>query len=234
MGGVALALGGWSLARRCLCATCSSERAIPHLLPLTLTRWRFDETIRAREEDPVAVRCPLARDARARASGGAMRRPDGVPARSRSHRPLEAVPAAEGEDTGLHRSRGRSLPHAHDPHARDDGDLPRRGACAAAERGSDRGDRARARHGPHTVRARRGGCARRRRAGAIQSALSSQRAVAADRALAQPHTRGLRRDPHAHGRARARVTRGKDRAARRPGRVHQPRHRRRRAVRASR
>ena len=52
-------------------------------------------------------------------------------------------------------------------------------------------------------------------------------------ALAQPHTRGLRRDPHTHGGARARDARGEDRAARRPRRVHQPRHRRRRAVRAA-
>ena len=212
---------------------CSSEQR-SRISCLYADPMGFDETIRAREEGPLAVRGALARDARARASGGAMRRPDGVPARPRSHRPLEAVPAAEGEDAGLHRPRGRSLPHAHDPHARDDGDLARRGAGAAAQRGSDRGDRARARHGAHAVRARRGGCARRRRAGAIRSALPSQRAVAADRALAQPHARGLRRDPHAHGRARARVARGEDRAARRPRRVHQPRHRRRRAVRASR
>ena len=39
--------------------------------------------------------------------------------------------------------------------------------------------------------------------------------------------RGVRRHPHAHGRAGAGHARGEDRPARRPGRVHQPRHRRR-------
>ena len=78
------------------------------------------------------------------------------------------------------------------------------------------------------------GRARRRASGAVRPAVPPQRAVAADRALAQPHARGLRRDPHAHRRARAGVARGEDRAARRPRRVHQPRHRRRRAVRAAR
>ena len=48
-----------------------------------------------------------------------------------------------------------------------------------------------------------------------------------DRAVAEPDLRGLRRDPHAHGRAGAGDARGQDRAARRPRRVHQPRHRRR-------
>ena len=90
-----------------------------------------------------------------------MRRPHAVPARPRPDRPLEAVPAAEGEDAGLHRPGRRPLPDAHDPHARDDGDLARRRAGAAAQRGSDGGDRARARHGPHAVRSRRRGRARR-------------------------------------------------------------------------
>ena len=37
--------------------------------------------------------------------------------------------------------------------------------------------------------------------GAIRSTIPPQRAVAPHRALAQPHPRGLRRHPHAHGRA---------------------------------
>ena len=69
---------------------------------------------------------------------------------------------------------------------------------------------------------------------AVRPSLPPQRAVAPDRTLAQPHARGLRRDPHAHRRARAGDARGEDRAARRPRRVHQPRHRRRGAVRAAR
>ena len=164
-----------------------------------------------------------------------MRRAHGVPARPRPHRPLEAVPAAEGEDTGLHRPRGRSLPHAHDPHARDDGDLARRRAGAAAERGSDRGDRARARHGPHTVRARR---ARMRSTTPCRSDSSrrfrhNEQSLRIARSLNLTHevcdgilTHTGEREPE--------IARGKDRAARRPGRVHQPRHRRRRAVRAAR
>ena len=92
---------------------------------------------------------------------GAVRRADAVPARPRPARPLEAVPPAEGQDAGLHRPGGRPLPHADDPHARDDRDLTRRRPRPAAERGSRRGDRPRARHGPHAVRTRRRGRARR-------------------------------------------------------------------------
>ena len=90
-----------------------------------------------------------------------MRRADGVPARPGPHRPLEAFPTVEGEDAGLHRSGGRSLPHAHDSHARDDCDLACRRPGAPPQRGSDGGDRARARHGAYAVRACRRGRARR-------------------------------------------------------------------------
>ena len=111
------------------------------------SRRRFEERIRELEEhalSPLAVRSYETRG-RERARG-AVRRADAVPARSRPDRPLEAVPAAEGQDAGLHRPGGRPLPHADDPHARDDRDLARRRARAAAERGSRRGDRARSRH----------------------------------------------------------------------------------------
>ena len=77
---------------------------------------------------------------------------------------------------------GRPLPDAHDPRPRDHRDLARRGAGAPAQRGSRRGDRARARHGPHPVRARRRGRARRGLAGAIRRRFPAQRAVASDRA----------------------------------------------------
>ena len=163
-----------------------------------------------------------------------MRRPDAVPARPRPHRPLEAVPAAEGEDAGLHRPEGdhyrTRMTHTLETTAIS------RVVARALRLNEDLTEAIGLGHdtGPHAVRARRRGCARRRAPGAIRAALPPQRAVAPDRALAQPHARGLRRDPHPHGRARARDTRGEDRAARRPGRVHQPRHRRRRAVRAAR
>ena len=117
----------------------------------------------AQLEETRCRRSPSARTRRAAAldARGGVRRAHAVPARPRPHRPLEAVPAAEGQDAGLHRPGRRPLPDAHDPHARDDGDRPRRRPRAAAERGPRRGDRARPRHRPHAVRPRRRGGARR-------------------------------------------------------------------------
>ena len=59
------------------------------------------------------------------------------------------------------------------------GDLARRRAGAAAERGPRRGDRARPRHRPHAVRPRGRGRARRGAARALRPRLPPQRAVAA-------------------------------------------------------
>ncbi len=123
-----------------------------------------------------------------------------VPARPRPHPALEAVPAAEGEDAGLHRPGRRPLPHAHDAHARDHGHRARRRPRAAAERGPDRGDRARPRHGPPAVRARRRGRARCRPPRPRPRRLPPQRAVGAHRAAPEPHARGGRRDRYPHGR----------------------------------
>ena len=189
---------------------------------------------RARGAGALAARGALLRDARPAPRGGRERDPDAVPARPRPDRPLEAVPPPEGEDAGLHRPRGRPLPHADHAHAGDDRDRPRRRAGAAAERGSDRGDRARARHGPPAVRPRRRGAARPLPARAVRHRLPPQRAVAPDRGGAEPDRRGARRDPHAHRAAGAADARGQDRAARRPRRLHQPRHRRRDPLRAAR
>ena len=177
---------------------------------------------------------PVVRDARARARRGAVCGAHAVSARPGPDRALEAVPPAEGEDTGLHRPSGRSLPHADDAYAGDDGDLARRRPRARAERGSDRGDRAGARSGSHAVRPRGRGRARCGVEVAVRAALPAQRTVAPDRAKAQPDPRGLRRDPDAHGAGRAGDARGAHRAARRPRRVHQPRHRRRPPLRAAR
>ena len=127
-----------------------------------------------------------------------MRRADAVPTGPGSTRPLQAVPAFEGQDTGLHRSERRPRSDTHDPHARDDGDLARRRARAWAQRGSDGGGRPRARHRAHTVRPRGRGCARRRAAGTVRPPLPSQRAVVPDRELAEPDVRGMRRHPHPH------------------------------------
>jgi dGTPase len=59
-------------------------------------------------------------------------RPHAVPARPRPDRAFQAVPPAERQDPGLHRPRGRPLPDAHDPHARDDRDRARRLARTVA------------------------------------------------------------------------------------------------------
>ena len=75
--------------------------------------------------------------------------------------------------------------------------------------------------------------ARRAAARALRRAFPSQRAVVPDRAAAQPHARGLRRDPDAYGRAGARDPGGADRPDRRPHRVRQPRHRRRAPLRVA-
>ena len=158
---------------------------------------------------------------------------DAVPAGSRPDRPLEALSPAEGQDPGLHRSRGRPLQDAHDPCARDDRDLARRGAGPPAERRPRRGDRARTRHGPHPVRACGRAGARRGVAGAIRQRLPAQRAIPSDRTPPQPHPRGLRRHSHAHRAAGAGDAGGQDRPYRRPHRVRQPRHRRRCALRAA-
>ena len=84
-----------------------------------------------------------------------------VPARPRPDRPLQDLPAAEAQDAGLHRPRGRPLPHAAHAHARGLRDLAHRRAGAAAQRGPHRGDRARARPRPPALRPRRRGGARR-------------------------------------------------------------------------
>ena len=95
------------------------------------------------------------------------------------------------------------------------------------------GDRARPRPRPPAVRPHRRGRAGPLRARALRPRLPPQRALAAGRRrarAAQPHRAGARRDPAPLQRGgRARDARGQDRAPRRPHRLHQPRHRRRRA-----
>ena len=114
------------------------------------------------------------------------------------------------------------------------GHLPHGRPGAAAERGPDRGDRARPRPRPRALRPHRRGGARRGALGALRPPLPPQRAVAprrrasrARRARAQPHRRDPRRDPQPHGAERAGDPRGQDRPPGRPRRLHQPRHRRR-------
>ena len=128
---------------------------------------------RARGGVAVTARRALLRARRPAARGGGVHGAHSLPARPRPHPALEAVQAAEGQDAGLHRPGRRPLPHAHDPHARDDRNRPRRRPRAAAERGSRRGDRARARHRAPAVRPRGGGGARRGTARAVRARASA-------------------------------------------------------------
>ena len=126
-----------------------------------------------------------------------------VPARPRPDRALEGVPAAQAQDAGLRRPRGRPLPHAADPHARGHPDLAHGRAGAAAQRGPHRGDRARPRRRPSAVRAhRRGGAGRAARASASAAAsvtTSTRCGSSTCSRTAEPHRAGARRDPAPHG-----------------------------------
>ena len=129
---------------------------------------------------------------------------------------------------------GRPLPDPAHAHARDLLHRPDGGAGARAERGPDRGDRSRARPRPPAVRAHRRGGARPGAARAWGGGVQAQRALAAGRRRArarrrraQPDRAGARRDPQPHRAEQAGDARGPDRAVGRPGRLHQPRHRRR-------
>ena len=100
----------------------------------------------ARAPDPGAAGGEERRLARAgcgRRAGGSD--PARVSARPRSRHPLQGVPAPEAQDPGVLRADRRSLPHAADAHARGVADRPEHRQGAAAERGADRGDRARPR-----------------------------------------------------------------------------------------
>ena len=156
--GLGLAFAVLFVGRPCRTAPAAvgePERLYPDAVGIADRReTTFEARIRALEESlsPFAVRSFETRGRPVPETG--VGRPDAVPARSRPDRPLQAVPPAEGEDPGLHRSGGRPLPNANDTHARDDCDLAGCRTGAAAERGSDGGDRPRSRHRPHTVRAR--------------------------------------------------------------------------------
>ena len=165
-----------------------------------------------------------------RAAGPA---PDLLPARPRPHRALQGVPAAEAQDAGVPRARGRPLPRPPHPHARGRADRPDRRPGAPPERGPHRGDRARPRPRPHAVRApRRAGAHARSSAGRSATTSRACGSSTTSRTTAQ----GLNltwevRDGivnHTVVDARARDARGAGRAVRRPHRLRQPRRRRRR------
>ena len=160
-----------------------------------------------------------------------------VPARPRPHRALQGVPPPQAQDAGLRRARGRPLPHAAHAHARGGRDLAHGRPRAAAQRGPDRGHRPRPRPRPPAVRPRRRVGARRARCASASSRgfrhnEHSLRVVD----VLERDGRGLNlthevRDGILNhtGPIAPRVARGAHRQARRPRRVHQPRHRRRAA-----
>ena len=129
----------------------------------------FRDRIQRFEEDRLSAARHAFLPGAARAPGGGLRPPHAVPARPRPDRALQGVPPAQAQDAGVHLARGRPLPHPPDPHARGLRDRPQRGPGAGAQRGPDRGDRARPRPRPPAVRARRRGGARRLRARALRA-----------------------------------------------------------------
>ena len=102
-----------------------------------------------------------------RGGGARLRSPHPLPARPRPDRALEGVPPAQAQDPGLHRARGRPLPHPAHPHARGLRHRAQRRPRARAERGPHRGDRPGPRPRPPAVRPHRRGGARRVRARAL-------------------------------------------------------------------
>ena len=200
----------------------------------------FERRMRAREEaelSPLAVRSyPGAAGARR----SRLRPAHPVSARPRPDRPLQGVPAAQAQDAGVRGPERRPLPHPADPHARGHPGLAHGRPCAGAQRGSGRGDRPRPRPRSPAVRPRRRGGAGPLPARALRGALPAPRALAARgrhararRPGPEPDRTGARRDRQPlRPRAAAGDAGGQDRAAGRPGRLHQPRHRRRRARRA--
>ena len=136
----------------------------------SLTMITIREQLEQREREILAPQAAKSADSRGRLRPEAEDRdPAGVPARSRSHHPLQGVPPAEAQDAGVLRADRRSLPHAPHAHARGLADRAQHRQGAAAERGADRGDRARPRPRPHAVRPRRRAGAQRARARRLQS-----------------------------------------------------------------
>ena len=181
---------------------------------------------------PLGARDALVSGAQARAGAGQPGE-DAVPAGPGPDRALEGVPAPQAQDAGVRGAGGGPLPDAAHAHARGLLHLEDGRAGARAERGPDRGGRAGSRPRASAVRAHRRGGAGRGAAGA-RHAVPAQRALAAGgggagagRPGAQPDRAGAGRDPQSHRAGEAGDAGGAGGADRGPGRVHQPRHRRR-------
>ena len=100
--------------------------------PSTMTNIR--EQLEEREREILAPQAAKSGDIRGRLRAGGRRcDPSGLPARSRSHHPLQGVPPPQAQDAGVLRADRRSLPHAADAHARGVADRAqhRQGAAAS-------------------------------------------------------------------------------------------------------
>ena len=122
-----------------------------------------------------------------------------VPARPRSHRPLQGVSPAQAQDAGVLRADRRSLPHAADTHARGRADISNDREGAAAARGAHRSDRSWARSRAHAVRA----CGRARARRAHSRRIQSLSAEPAHRRRARARSPGVEPDVGSARRHRA-------------------------------
>ena len=94
----------------------------PHAHPGPVASCLRRAPARVRGRVALAARRALVAGA-ARAARGRLRAAHAAAARPRPDRALQGLPAPQAQDAGLRRARGRSLPHAADPHARGDPDL---------------------------------------------------------------------------------------------------------------
>ena len=131
----------------------TTPRRLPRRCESTSRRARHER--RGRQPGALcAARGALARPA---VRGGRPAPPRRVPARPRSHRAFDRVPAPGLQDAGVRQPRGRPVPHAAHALAGGRADRAQRGARVAPERAADRGHLPRARSRAHAVRSRGAG-----------------------------------------------------------------------------
>ena len=220
----------WSTTRTCSCAPRRRIGAVEATVDL-------EGRVRAWEAEFLSEHATPSYPARRLRRGARQPAAHTLPARPRPDRALEGVPAAQAQDPGLHRPRGRPLPHPPHPHARGLRDRSHGSPRAGAERGSDRGDRPRPRPRPPALRPHRRGGARRSDCasacgGGFKHNVHSLRVVD----VLEREGQGLNLTEQVRdgilnhtGPDKPATLEGRDRQAGRPGRLHQPRHRRRAA-----